>query len=127
MNCRDDITNYGLYITEDDGEVDWDFPCLDPRETIAKFEFTTLALVEMKASDRARHDAVGPIVKIDEETILDNDNEQQEVAEDLARMEGHTTAMEAPLYQLYRSAKQFFAFSSQYLGKYKKKIYKNQP
>lgn len=100
--CSEDITKYGLYITEDDGEVDWDFPCLDPRETISKYEFTTLALVEMKPSDRARHDAVEPIVKIDEELCPDNDKEQEEVAEDLARMEGHTTAMEAPLYQLYR-------------------------
>lgn len=36
---REDITKYGLYLTEDDGEVDWDFPCLDPREIISKFEF----------------------------------------------------------------------------------------
>ncbi|XP_043275029.1 stress-activated map kinase-interacting protein 1 [Venturia canescens] len=99
---KEDISKYGLYLTEDDGEVDWDFPCLDPRETIAKFEFTTLGLVEMKESDRARHDTVGPIAKIDEEPTPDNDKEQQDIAENLARMEGHTTAMEAPLYQLYR-------------------------
>lgn len=101
-NRREDISKYGLYLTEDDGEVDWDFPCLDPRETIAKFEFTTLGLVEMKESDRARHDTVGPITKIDEEPAYDNGKEQQDIDEDLARMEGHTTAMEAPLYQLYR-------------------------
>lgn len=42
------ISNYGLYIAEEDGEVDWDFPCLDPKETVAKFGFSCLALVERK-------------------------------------------------------------------------------
>ncbi|KAG8212674.1 hypothetical protein J437_LFUL019533, partial [Ladona fulva] len=40
------VDRYGLYIAEDDGEVDWDFPCLDRRETVAKFGFAHLALVE---------------------------------------------------------------------------------
>ena len=98
---RQKISQYGLYITEDDGEVDWDFPCLDPREAISKFEFTTLGLVEMKPSDKARHDTVGTVVTKDVE-IDKTDKEQDVAAEDLAKMEGHTTAMEAPLYQLYR-------------------------
>ncbi|KAG7197866.1 hypothetical protein KM043_001677 [Ampulex compressa] len=98
---KDDITRYGLYIAEDDGEVDWDFPCLDPRETISKFEFLTLGLVEMKPSDRARHNTVSRIEIKDEEDIEGKDKEQ-EVADDLAKMMGHTTAMEAPLYQSYR-------------------------
>lgn len=98
---REDIKKYGLYITEDDGEVDWDFPCLDPRETISKFEFTTLGLVEMKQSDRTRHNAENQI-EIKDEVNIENDHREQEVAEDLARMEVHTTAMEAPLYQSYR-------------------------
>lgn len=37
---------YSLYIAEDDGEVDSAFPCLDARETVAKFGFGFLALVE---------------------------------------------------------------------------------
>lgn len=101
FNLRNEISQYGLYITEDDGEVDWDFPCLDPRETISKFEFTTLGLVEMKPSDKARHETVNTVVaKCEEEDK--KDKEKDVVAEDLAKMEGHTTAMEAPLYQLYR-------------------------
>lgn len=99
---REDISRYGLYITEDDGEVDWAFPCLDPRETISKFEFTTLGLIEMKPSDRARHNAISRVEKKDEEDPEGKDKEQEEVANDLAKMEGHTTAMEAPLYQSYR-------------------------
>ncbi|KAK2584441.1 hypothetical protein KPH14_006821 [Odynerus spinipes] len=101
-NLKEDITKYGLYITEDDGEVDWDFPCLDPREVISKFEFTTLGLVEMKPSDRARHNTIKHIEMEVNEELVGKDKEQEEVAEDLAKMEGHTTAMEAPLYQSYR-------------------------
>lgn len=44
------MSYYGLYIAEDDGEVDWYFPCLDARETVGKFAFTFLALVELKES-----------------------------------------------------------------------------
>lgn len=99
---KDDITRYGLYFTEDDGEVDWDLPCLDPRETISKFEFTTLGLAEMKPSDRARHNMFNWVELTNEEDFLEGQNEEEEVAEDLAKMEGHTTAMEAPLYQSYR-------------------------
>lgn len=100
---KEDITRYGLYFTEDDGEVDWDLPCLDPKETISKFEFTTLGLTEMKPSDRARHNMISCIETKDEDDFLAMQNkEQEEVAEDLAKMEGHTTAMEAPLYQSYR-------------------------
>ncbi|XP_011304449.1 target of rapamycin complex 2 subunit MAPKAP1 [Fopius arisanus] len=101
-NLKEDITKYGLYITEDDGEVDWDFPCLDPREVISKFEFPSLCLVEMRACDRARHDPIDPIRIADEESPATSKMEQEIFAEDLARMKGHTTAMEAPLYQLYR-------------------------
>lgn len=99
---KDDITRYGLYFTEDDGEVDWDLPCLDPKEIISKFEFTTLGLAEMKPSDRARHNMFSWVELRSEEDFLEGQNEEQEVAEDLAKMEGHTTAMEAPLYQSYR-------------------------
>jgi hypothetical protein len=55
----------------------------------------------MKASDRARHSTVRTITEHKEEHEK-LDKSQEEVAEDLAKMEGHTTAMEAPLYQLYR-------------------------
>ena len=40
------IDLYALHIAEDDGEVDLDFPALDSREPIAKFDFARLALVE---------------------------------------------------------------------------------
>ena len=37
---------YSLFIAEDDGEVDSDFPALDRKEPIQKFGFNRLALVE---------------------------------------------------------------------------------
>lgn len=99
---REKISHYGLYITEDDGEIDSAFPCLDPYETISKFEFTTLGLIEMKPSDKARHNAISCVEKKNEEDLEIKNKEQEEVANDLAKMQGHTTAMEAPLYQSYR-------------------------
>lgn len=75
---------------------------MDPQETISKFEFTTLGLIEMKPSDKARHNTISCIKKKDEEDLERKDKEQEEVAKDLAKMEGHTTAMGAPLYQSYR-------------------------
>lgn len=42
------VRHYGLYITEEDGEVEPDFPPLDVREPCFKFRFSHLALVERK-------------------------------------------------------------------------------
>ena len=39
------VDNYSLFIAEDDGSPDADFPCLEPKEVVAKFGFTSLALV----------------------------------------------------------------------------------
>lgn len=40
--------DYGLCIAEDDGDVDWAFPCLDANEPCSKFGFTCLGLIELK-------------------------------------------------------------------------------
>lgn len=42
------VHNYRLCIAEDDGEVDWAFPCLECNEPCSKFGFTCLGLVELK-------------------------------------------------------------------------------
>ena len=89
-------------MTEDDDEIDWDFPCLDPSETIGKFDFTTLGLVEMKPSDKARYSAVKMSPKNIEKTKRKTIENPEEIARDLAMMGIHETAMEAPLYKLYR-------------------------
>ncbi|XP_065210665.1 target of rapamycin complex 2 subunit MAPKAP1 [Planococcus citri] len=48
---KDTVDFYALYIAEDDGEVDRVFPCLDPKETVSKFEFRMLALIERSSDE----------------------------------------------------------------------------
>lgn len=47
--------DYGLCIAEDDGEVDWAFPCLDANEPCSKFGFTCLGLVDLKSKHALIH------------------------------------------------------------------------
>ncbi|XP_065066625.1 target of rapamycin complex 2 subunit MAPKAP1-like [Rhopilema esculentum] len=47
--AQQDLKSYRLYIAEEDGEVDMDFPALDEKEQMTKFEFQFLALVERHA------------------------------------------------------------------------------
>ncbi|XP_058119933.1 stress-activated map kinase-interacting protein 1 [Anopheles ziemanni] len=49
------VDNYALYMTEEDGEVDMDFPPLDLNEPCSKFRFTHLALAERRVSGSASH------------------------------------------------------------------------
>lgn len=60
VDHRDNVKYYGLHIAEDDGEVDWVFPCLDPKETVSKFVFKMLALVEKSGDEQEsdKHSAV---------------------------------------------------------------------
>lgn len=41
-----DISKYSLRIAEDNGDIDTDFPSLDPSDFVEKYEFRILALVE---------------------------------------------------------------------------------
>ncbi|XP_049954431.1 target of rapamycin complex 2 subunit MAPKAP1 [Schistocerca serialis cubense] len=102
---KDNVAYYGLYIAEDDGEVDWYFPCIDPRETVGKFTFAYLALVELKEAvkqvDNSKDERYSTEISGTTESgtrpkVLSQD------AEDCQRMRNHMTAMEAPLYQSYR-------------------------
>lgn len=54
---RDNVNHYGLFIAEDDGDVDWDFPCLNSSETVGKFGFTYLALVEREKSQHHQEES----------------------------------------------------------------------
>lgn len=64
------VTHYGLYLTEDDGEVDRDFPCLDPKECVAKFSFTYLSLVEHK-NGKVSFDIGEPVfIEVKDEDIV---------------------------------------------------------
>lgn len=99
------VQNYGLYITEGDGEID-DFPPLDLREPCSKFRFSHLALVERKNTDPIMRQDSRPISETD--STLNSPNQDTIVSQattnqqDLERMKGHTIQMEAPLYRSYR-------------------------
>lgn len=105
------VTNYGLYITEEDGEVDRDFPCLDPREVVAKFGFTCLGLVEHKNSKSVcfenthisrQSDSIEeqPSNKIISDMAKAEENFKQLNAD--MQLKVYTTALEAPFYKSYR-------------------------
>lgn len=42
------VEQFSLFIAEDDGSPDADFPCLEPKEVVGKFGFTSLALVKVE-------------------------------------------------------------------------------
>lgn len=106
------VKNYGLYITEEDGEVDMDFPALDLREPCSKFCFAHLALVERKyhdslisqSSSRCDYDRALSITSESDlnKMIAESKAQDEQQNEAMKKMLGHTTMMEAPLYQSYR-------------------------
>lgn len=109
------VRNYSLRITEEDGEVDPDFPPLDLQEPCAKFCFSHLSLVERRASELrqdARTMSLSSEVEALQETLLEeNAMATAQQTEAHRRMLGHTTKMEAPIYRSYQlqiSRKGFF-------------------
>lgn len=112
------VENYGLYITEGDGEID-DFPPLDLREPCSKFRFSHLALVKRKCADIPPHESNR--LSICQVPLIDSPSSPDATAapgatvggtvamlnprnsqKDIHRMIYHTTMMEAPLYRSYR-------------------------
>ncbi|KAL1509467.1 hypothetical protein ABEB36_004194 [Hypothenemus hampei] len=102
-------TDYGLYITEEDGEVDCDFPQLDPKECIAKFGFVYLGLVEHKEPpreiicERLVETSTSPSSSRGKirTTSSSKAEESKQIKNDLI-MDTHHKAMEAPLYKSYK-------------------------
>lgn len=119
------VRHYGLYITEEDGEVEPDFPPLDVREPCSKFKFSHLALAERKLPQPNTSSNLTPqplgvnfdyprtlsmtseMDTVRQQVLIANEkahrlNLQQQRAKDEDTMNSHTTAMEAPLYRSYR-------------------------
>ena len=46
--------NYSLFMCEEDGSVDWDFPALDSGEPLGKYGFNVLAVVESSKPEQER-------------------------------------------------------------------------
>ena len=79
------MDNYALFIAEDDGSPDSDFPCLEPREVVAKFGFTSLALVRSSkpANNNPGHNNEASSKKDGEAVSVDESNktDQQSTTE----------------------------------------------
>lgn len=95
---RENVDCYGLFIAEDDGEVDWDFSCLDPKETVGKFGLAYLAMVDL--GDKSPPERKPEEVKTE---IIDSNCETAKIkdSEDLKKMKVDLTAIEALLYQSF--------------------------
>ncbi|KAG5864466.1 hypothetical protein JTB14_028205 [Gonioctena quinquepunctata] len=104
-------THYGLYITEEDGEVDRDFPCLDSKEPVSKFGFTCLGLVEHNENTKSvsfpeeaqifpSSDSLGRIRKTSEKSKVE---ETKQLENDMQAVEEHNKLMEAPLYRSFKA------------------------
>ena len=95
---RENVDCYGLFIAEDDGEVDWDFSCLDPKETVGKFGLAYLAMVDLG-------DKSVPSRKTEEIKAGDVDDGSEIVktkdSDDLKQMKVDLIAIESLLYQSY--------------------------
>lgn len=109
------VKHYGLYMSEEDGEIDLDFPALDVREPCSKFCFTHLALAERRPSDlqmrsdqrtRSMTSELGevttPVALSPEEPPPEPRGMTEQQREDLDKMLGHTSKLEAPLYRSFQ-------------------------
>lgn len=124
--CLKSVKNYGLFMTEEDGEIDLDFPSLDLREPCSKFCFTHLAIAERKVSElqtqssfshsstiRSEHRTRSMTSELGEEagqialstgqtSVTETKLMTLRQQEDLDKMQGHTSQLEAPLYRSFQ-------------------------
>lgn len=95
-----------MYIAEDDGEVDWDFPSFEVSEFIAKFGFSYLALIEKETPTSKKKTEV----TFDSPTVLkpmaDKSNQidlpKNGISYGNSSIHDPWHNLEAPLYQSYR-------------------------
>lgn len=107
------IKHYGLFMTEEDGEIDMDFPPLDMGEPCVKFCFSHLAIAERKASEiqaQPRFSSTIPGLG-DIQPVPPSggppSNEFKDISEDkqkkdLFEMKNHYSKLEAPLYRAFQ-------------------------
>lgn len=104
-----DVKDYGLFITDETGEPDLDFPALDINEQISRFQFAHLALAKRIApnfqnrtlsvvSDTA---VINPVVR--QSSVDTNKSLPSTVRRtDEIAMNVHDAFVEAPIYRAYR-------------------------
>ncbi|XP_070497133.1 stress-activated map kinase-interacting protein 1 [Chironomus tepperi] len=108
----EEVKNYGLFISDESGEPDLDFPALDLTESIAKYQFNILALAKQvmphtqnRTLSVASDTTTVLIHPVNRQSSIDTNrslptnlrNNQNELA-----MNVHETMVEAPIYQAYR-------------------------
>lgn len=107
----EDVKDYGLFITDETGEPDVDFPALDYNEQVQRFQFAYLALSKRVASSFQQR----ALSVVSDTTTLINPLKKQSPIEvnsslptnllrrtDELAMNVHDTMVEAPIYRAYR-------------------------
>lgn len=103
-----DVKDYGLFITDETGEPDLDFPALDINEQIQRFQFAHLALAKRIAPNFQNRTlsvvsdttVVNPVVRqssVETQKSLPSVRRTEEIA-----MNVHDAFVEAPIYRAYR-------------------------
>lgn len=105
-----DVKEYGLFITDETGEPDLDFPALDINEQIQRFQFSHLTLAKRIVPNFQNRTLsvvsdtttlINPVVRqssVDtNKSILSNVRRTDEMA-----MNVHDAFVEAPIYRAYR-------------------------
>lgn len=107
----EEVKDYGLFITDETGEPDLDFPALDINEQVQRFQFAHLTLSKRTAA----HFQARTFSVVSDTTVLVNPPVRQPSlndsiktippsirrTEDIA-MNVHDTMVEAPIYRAYR-------------------------
>lgn len=99
----EDVKDYGLYITDETGEPDLDFPALDINEQVQRFQFSHLAL-SRRNSSHVHHIPHRTLSDIPDSS---KSNLQTSFDKPLSfrvpdAMTLHDTMVEAPVYRAYR-------------------------
>lgn len=103
-----EVNDYGLFISDETGELDLDFPALDVNEQVQRFQFSHLALskrIEQFPKKRALSDvseAATLIHPFTAQLSVDNKSLPTIVRGPDAAMTLHDTMVEAPIYRAYR-------------------------
>ncbi|XP_055380351.1 stress-activated map kinase-interacting protein 1 [Condylostylus longicornis] len=101
------IRHYGLYITEDNGEMLSEFPPLDMKALCQKYEFQYLTLAERRPTNTTnrvdyRSFSLNSDTDTARERALDEAKDSNDnLAQDMERMLGHNLMIEAPVYSSY--------------------------
>lgn len=118
-----DVRNYGLYIAEDNGEMEA-LPPLDVRESFGKFKFSYFTLVERRSNSTttSRNDfrTVSIVFDLEAELASGTDNsarKQQTFNKNEIEIQKMFDRIEAPIYRTYRVyCKNFFFRNEVQLG-----------